>query len=97
MEYPLMLFKGGDITAEYLIVDDAEEEAVASEDGFVRAGALAAENSDSDSDSDSEEEEEEEPTDERSALIASLQEAGIEFDKRWGVVRLRSALEGKQE
>lgn len=39
MEYPLMLFKGGDITAEYRIVPNKAGEEAAQPDGFVRAGA----------------------------------------------------------
>jgi len=35
--------------------------------------------------------------DERAAIKAQLDEMGIPYDKRWGVERLRAALEGTQE
>ncbi len=38
MEYPLMLFKGGDITAEWRIVPDQAAEKAAQSEGFLRAG-----------------------------------------------------------
>ncbi len=39
---------------------------------------------------------EEAPTDERAALIAEAEAAGVTIDKRWGIDRIKAALAGAQ-
>lgn len=41
-EYPLALYKGGDLTGEAFLVNDAEEEKIAKSEGFIRHGHKAA-------------------------------------------------------
>jgi hypothetical protein len=36
MEYPKMLYMGGDISAAYVVVDDEAQEAAAKNDGYLR-------------------------------------------------------------
>ena len=40
-EYPIALYKGGDLTAEAFVVNDAEEEKIAKAEGFIRHGHKA--------------------------------------------------------
>lgn len=42
MDYPKMIYLGGDIAAEWRIVDDAEQEAAAGKDGFFAYGRKPA-------------------------------------------------------
>jgi len=82
MEFPKMIYLGGEHGAEHRIVADQAEQDAAKADGFVPLGtALEGKPSD----------------DEKAGLIAKLEEAGIKFDKRWNVEKLRTALEGKPE
>ena len=82
MEFPKMIYRGGEHGAEHRIVADQADQDAAKEDGFLPIGtALEGKPSD----------------DEKAALIAKLEAAGIEHKKSWGVDRLRTALEGKPE
>lgn len=42
MDYPKMIYLGGDLAAEWRIVDDAEGEGVAAKDGFFAHGKKPA-------------------------------------------------------
>lgn len=82
MEFPKMIYLGGEHGAEHRIVADQAGQDAAKADGFVPLGtALEGKPSD----------------DEKVALIAALEAAGIEHKKSWGVEKLRTALEGKPE
>ena len=41
-EYPLALYKGGDLAAAVYVVHDAEEEKIAKGEGFIRHGQSAS-------------------------------------------------------
>lgn len=85
MNYPKMIYLGGDLAGEYRIVGDKAEEAAAEEDGFFAHDRPKAAL-------------EGKPAgDEKSELFAKLDAAGIEYKKTWGIERLRTALEGKPE
>lgn len=82
MEFPKMIYLGGEHGAEHRIAADQAEQDAAKADGFVPLGtALEGKPSD----------------DEKVALIAALEAAGIEHKKSWGVEKLLTALEGKPE
>ncbi|MNM06992.1 hypothetical protein D3C81_170240 [compost metagenome] len=80
MEFPKMIYLGGEHGAEHRIVADQAEQNAAKADGYLQLPA--------------------EPPpvgDEKTELFAALTDAGIKFDKRWNVEKLRAALEGKPE
>lgn len=82
MEFPKMIYLGGEHGAEHRIVANQAEQDAAKADGFVPFGTAL----------------EGKPSgDEKAELIAKLEEAGIKFDKRWSAEKLRTALEGKPE
>ena len=82
MEFPKMIYLGGEHGAEHRIVVDQAEQDAAKEDGFLPVGtALEGKPSE----------------DEKAELIAKLEAADIKFDKRWNVEKLRTALEGRPE
>lgn len=82
MEFPKMIYLGGEHGAEHRIVADQAEQDAAKEDGFLPVGTDL----------------EGKPSgDEKSELFAKLDAAGIEYKKTWGIDRLRTALEGKLE
>lgn len=82
MEFPKMIYLGGEHGAEHRIVADQAEQDAAKENGFLPVGtALEGKPADA----------------EKADLIAKLEAAGIEHKKTWGIDRLRTALEGKPE
>lgn len=82
MEFPKMIYLGGEHGAEHRIVADQAEQDAAKADGFLPLGtALEGKSGEG----------------EKAELIASLEAAGIEHKKSWGVEKLRAALEGKAE
>lgn len=76
-EYPKALYMGGEPAGESAVVQDAEQEAAKREAGFRMIGEAA-------------------PSDESAETVetlrAELDAAGIEYDKRWGVAKLKAAL-----
>lgn len=81
MEFPKMIYLAGNLAGEHRIVADQSEQDAAKADGFLPFAAA-----------------EDKPTrDERAELIAQLEAAGIKFDKRWSVEKLRAAAEDKPE
>lgn len=82
MEFPKMIYLGGEHGAEHRIVADQAEQDAAKEDGFLPVGTAL---------------EGKLPGDEKAKLFAQLDAAGVEYKKTWGIDRLRTALEGKPE
>ena len=76
IEYPKALYLNGDSQAEEVLVKDAEEEAAKRAEGFRVYGEV-----------------QEQPGEETAeSLRVKLDAAGIEYDKRWGIAKLKAAL-----
>lgn len=82
MEFPKMIYLGGEHGADHRIVADKAAQDAAKDDGFVPLGTALEGRA---------------PDGEKAELITKLEAAEIKFDKRWNVEKLRAALEGKPE
>lgn len=82
VEYPKALYKQGDETLEWRVVQSAFEEAASNGDGFFPIGCAPHE------DPAIEPESADDSTDEKASLVAKLLDAGVEIDRRWGLKRL---------
>lgn len=90
MEYPKMLYKGGDIAAETLIVDGPAAEKDAEKEGFIRlwAGAIKAPRKPwEDAPAEVAQEADIE------SLRAEAEAKGVKVDRRWKEDRLRAEIE----
>jgi hypothetical protein len=78
IEYPKALYlRGWDDLDAMVTVQDAAGEATARADGYRMLSEPSAEAA---------------PPDDREALHAALDAAGVDYDKRWGVAKLRALL-----
>jgi hypothetical protein len=76
-EFPKVIYKGGDVLKEAIVVLDAGQEALSLEAGFEPATAQYDAH---------------DKANEKELLIAQAEEKGIQVDARWGIKRLQDEI-----